>query len=199
MSYLVAGIGLNDSNYLVSTGKNGKQKRCYFYSVWKSMLERCYDKKYQARFASYDGCTVCKEWLTFSNFKRWMESQDWKGKQLDKDILFKGNKVYSPSKCVFVDGALNSFITEKKSNNIGLPIGVSFHKGNNSFIARRSNPILGRRDNLGYFNCSKKAHKAWLNRKHELACHLADMQTDQKVADALRVRYLPTTPAITGE
>lgn len=190
MSDFVMGVGLNDSNYPVSPINNGKQKRCNFYQVWKSMLERCYDKKYQSRFPTYIDCTVIDEWLIFSNFKKWMEKQDWQGKHLDKDLLIYGNKVYSPQACAFVDPVINSFLTEKRSKSSELPVGVSFHKGNNSFLSRCSNPLTGKRDNLGYFHCANLAHQAWRERKHELACKLADIQIDDRIASALRTRYL---------
>jgi hypothetical protein len=189
MADLVCGKGINDSDYLVSPIKNGKQYRCKFYSTWKSMLERCYDEKYQERFSSYLGCSVCDEWLTFSKFKAWMEKQDWQGMVLDKDILTIGNKIYSAGNCVFIDANLNSFVTENKSNKGDYPVGVAFHKGNGLFISRCSNPLSSRRESLGYFVDANKAHQAWRKRKHELACQLADLQTDERVANALRTRY----------
>ena len=90
---LVFGVGLNDANYTVNPVVSGKSYLCSIYSRWQGMLERCYSKKYQVLSKTYSECTVCEEWLTFSNFKTWMEQQDWKGKQLDKDIIKKGNKI----------------------------------------------------------------------------------------------------------
>lgn len=72
------------------------------YKTWKSMLQRCYDKKCQARQPTYLGCSVVYEWHNFQNFAEWMSKQDYEGKQLDKDIKVKGNKVYGPDTCMFV-------------------------------------------------------------------------------------------------
>ena len=73
------------------------------------MLARCYSAKFQEHCPTYTGCTVAEDWLKFSNFKDWMEKQQWEGKQLDKDILFEGNKVYGPDTCVFVSPMVNTF------------------------------------------------------------------------------------------
>ncbi len=103
----VCGIGINDADYKVLPRVNGKQLICPYYQRWVSMIKRCYSEKTQERQPTYKGCTVCDEWLTFSNFKVWMEKQDWRGKQLDKDVIMSGNKVYSPDYC--------SFITQKEN------------------------------------------------------------------------------------
>lgn len=189
-SKLVYGVGVNDADYAVCRKVNGKLVRCLFYESWTGMLERCYSEKYQARKPTYIGCSVCDEWLTFSNFKLWMEKQDWHGKQLDKDLLVEGNKVYSPDMCTFVDGATNKFATDHGAARGKWPIGVCFHKHVGKLMAQCSNPFTGKRERLGYFNCPNQAHLAWRKRKHELACQLADLQADKRLANALRVRYI---------
>lgn len=109
----VCGVGINDADY-ATQGRDkitGKRWWCPYYSRWHSMIKRCYSEKYQEKNPTYKGCAVCEEWLYFSNFKRWVEEQDWKGKHLDKDFLVEGNKVYGPDTCVFMDGSLNTFTT----------------------------------------------------------------------------------------
>ena len=119
-----------------------------------------------------------------------MEKQDWQGKQLDKDILCVGNKIYSPETCAFVDITTNHFTTDRKSGRGNWPLGVDLHSASTKFRAQCSNRILGYSEHLGYFDCPNKAHLAWKRRKHELACQLADLQSDSRVAAALRIRYL---------
>ena len=107
---LVYGVGINDADYVVQKFEtigyvSGKKKqkrvwRCPYYRVWTHMLERCYDVKRQERQPTYKDCSVSTEWLTFSVFKSWMEKQDFEGKQLDKDLLIEGNKIYSAETCV---------------------------------------------------------------------------------------------------
>lgn len=187
---LVYGVGVNDADYFTQQKINGKKYTCPFYRKWRGMLERCYCPKYQAKYQTYVGCSVADEWLTFSNFKRWMETQDWQGKQLDKDLLISGNKIYSPYTCVFVDRVTNSFTTDCLASRGEWPLGVSFKKSNGKFVAYCCNPFSKKLDQLGYFTCQKQAHEAWRKHKHELACQLAGLQTDERVAASLRVRYL---------
>lgn len=187
---LVCGVGINDADYAVRPRVNGKQVMCPFYQVWGHMLQRCYSEKYQSRQPTYIGCYVCDEWLTFSNFKSWMMMQDWQGKQLDKDLLVNGNKVYSPENCVLVSGITNSFTTDRGAFRGEWPIGVSFHERNGKFEAHCNNPFTKKLEHLGCFSYPEQAHLAWKKRKHELACRLAELQTDERASNALRTRYL---------
>lgn len=192
----VCGVGINDADYPVyrySTvdGKSKTLWRCPFYQAWASMMKRCYSANVQAEFKTYSGCSVAPEWRKFSAFREWMNRQPWEGNQLDKDILVPGNKVYGPDTCVFVSGGLNSLMTGSDAARIKLPIGVSLHKQSGKFQAQCSNPFTGIRENLGHHITPEAAHEAWRIRKHEHACRYADMQTDTRIADALRKRYAP--------
>lgn len=186
---LVFGVGVNDAGYTVQPTVNGERSLCQFYRAWSQMIGRCYDANLQDRMPTYIGCTVCAEWLTFSNFKKWMETQSWQAKQLDKDLLVKGNKCYSPETCVFIDKVINTFMTNCDASRGEWPIGASFHKPSGKFRAACRNPFTKKLEHLGYFTCQEQAHLAWKKRKHELACQLADLQTDERVAAALRLRY----------
>lgn len=193
----VYGVGINDASYTVHLYEkvNGERKRvwvCPFYKKWQSMLRRCYSDKYHERRPTYSGCTVCVEWLTFSNFRDWMRQQDWENKHLDKDLLKVGNKEYNPDSCVFVPQIINSFLTDSCNSRGEFPLGVYFKKGNGKFRTQCWNPFTTKREHLGYFDCPDQAHLAWKRRKHELACQLAESEyvTDERVAQALRTRYL---------
>ena len=196
---LVYGKGLNDAGYVVrkfeETGYvDGKRKRklvcfCPYYRAWKNMLERCYSAKYQERNPTYVGCSVSEDWLKFTNFKDWMRKQDWEGKQLDKDLLFEGNKVYSADTCVFVTPAVNTFTTDRGNDRGEWLIGTCWHKQAEKFQARCRNPFSEKKEYLGQFTCEQEAHEAWLKRKSELAHELAAIQTDPRVAKALIDRY----------
>lgn len=87
------------------------------YTIWTSMLKRCYDEKTQERQPTYKGCSVAEEWHNFQNFGKWFEENYnydmMKGWHLDKDVLVKGNKVYSPETCCFVPRDINNLF--KKS------------------------------------------------------------------------------------
>ena len=86
MNKLVFGVGVNDldyrtqvKEYVTEDGGRRIQKPvfvCKYYTVWKSMLKRCYSEKYLESYPSYIGASVCSEWLSATAFKKWMEQQD---------------------------------------------------------------------------------------------------------------------------
>jgi hypothetical protein len=191
---LVHGVGINDAPCQVKEHAlvDGKWKMiwtCPFYETWKGMLKRCYSAKYQEKLPTYKGCSVAEEWLTFSKFKSWMETQDWEGKHLDKDLLKHGNKVYGSEYCIFVSPQVNCFMTECTSLRGEWPIGVYWNKEKKKFRSRCCNPFTKKEEHLGYFTCPDEAHRAWLKRKREHAITLAALQTDPRVAKALIDRY----------
>ena len=194
---LVYGVGVNDADYNVYeyVTVDGKSKivwTCPFYRTWKHMLERCYSEKYQSKKPTYKGCSVCDDWLIFSNFKSWTEEQDWEGKQLDKDLLKEGNKIYSSEYCIFVDRKINSFVIDRSNDRGKYMLGVCWHKNTGKFKSSCRNPFTGTQETLGYFIDELEAHSTWKTHKHELACQLADSEycTDPRLAEALRTRYL---------
>ena len=196
---LVFGVGINDADYVVVKKEevgyvDGKRKqktvwRCLYYQTWINMLKRCYSTKFQKKNPTYIGCTVSKEWLTFSAFKAWMEKQDFEGKQLDKDLLFEGGKIYRAEACVFVTQTVNLFTTDSRTARGEWLIGVDWQKRDSKFRTRCSNPFTKKQESLGHFNCEMEAHQAWLKRKLELAHELAAIQEDPRVATALVERY----------
>ena len=198
------GVGINDADYVTQKNEtigyvNGKQKlkvvwMCPYHQTWKNMLRRCYSSKYQDKHPTYKGCSVSEEWLTFSVFKAWMMTQDWEDKQLDKDLLFESNKVYSPETCVFVTQTVNKFTIDRGASRGEFLIGVCWHKGANKFQAECSNPFTKKREYLGLFDCEQEAHESWLKRKLELAKELAAIQTDERVTEALINRYSKYKP-----
>ena len=165
------GHGINDADYMVNQKVNGKKLMCPFYRAWKDMLTRCYSKKFQERYPTYLGCSVFKEWLTFSSFKSWMIKQDWEGKQLDKDLMVLGNKEYGPESCLFVSGAINALITDNSASRGCFPKGVCFHKKVGKYISQCA--VNGKQKYLGYFTSIPEAEKAYLIFKSELIKRVA--------------------------
>lgn len=108
---------------------DGYNKRCDCYSHWRNMLMRCYDEKTLKKQPYYRGCSVCEEWHVYSNFKKWFDTNHVEGWHLDKDILVKGNRVYSPQTCCFVPPQINSLIVNRRGFRGKYKIGV--HKGKN--------------------------------------------------------------------
>lgn len=69
------------------------------FRIWRAMLRRCYGDEHRP---TYEGCSVCAEWLDFQTFAGWFELNYRSGYELDKDIRIPGNKQYSPGACQFV-------------------------------------------------------------------------------------------------
>lgn len=168
MGKLVAGVGINDADYAVvrfsDPDENGIRKqvfRCPYYFRWHGMLVRCFNKG-KSNYKQYEQTTVCEEWLTFSNFKKWMEGCDWEGKVLDKDL--KGDStLYSPETCSWIPQSLNIFIQDV-SRNKGYPIpGV--------FITNRYNVHNSFKDYLGTesFETIEDAIDGYCNFKFKIA------------------------------
>ena len=137
-----------------STRINGIPKSSY--NLWTNMIKRCYDTKAQEKQPTYIGCSVCEEWLIFENFDNWYNENYYELKNevmnLDKDILVKGNRIYSPNTCVFVPQSINKLFLKRDSTRGKYPMGVSFHKRDNVYEAHCSigtsvSKYLGRYNN----------------------------------------------------
>ena len=135
------------------------------YSHWKNMLSRCYSN-YHSRVA-YEVCSVCDEWLLYSNFKRWFDENYKEGYHLDKDILVKGNKVYSPETCSFVPRQINALLISRKRDRGNLPIGLVLYKRNKNKIYQVQ--VSGRIPySVGYFSTIDEAFRAYKREKEKI-------------------------------
>ena len=172
----VHGVGINDAGYITKSTINGKRVICPFYRKWQGMIARCYSENTQRRQPTYIGCLVCKEWLTFSNFKAWMIKQDWKGKQLDKDIIQTGNKTYSPDLCLFVSSQVNSLLLDRKEFRGDYPKGVTLCKSNGKFLSQCS--VNGKAKLIGTFDTPSAANAAYIKFKSKMILSVANEQTE---------------------
>lgn len=202
MVKLVAGVGLNDSKEPVTKNQliNGKSRqvwRCPIYFKWKDLLRRCYSlKQGHPHYESYKHCSVCDEWLTFSNFKSWVGKRCFEGLYLDKDLLFKGNKVYSPETCVLVPNFINCLFTDTLKNRGDYPIGVSLKVKKKQHHRERFQSYCHELDSiiyLGYHDTPELAHKAWQKQKiksifKSLAVYQGHKDYDKRVEEALLLR-----------
>jgi hypothetical protein len=138
------------------------------YRVWCHMLERCYYKSYHDTRPTYINCEVCNEWLNYQVFAKWYDENyytiPYERMCLDKDILHKHNKVYSPDNCVFVPTRINTLFIKCNSHRGGLPIGVSSHKGRITYSAMCSNGECYQQ-HLGSFKTQREALEAYKEQK----------------------------------
>lgn len=115
---VILGIGVNDIQDV-----NRHEKA---WVAWRGMFTRCYSEKMHNRNPTYVGCSVCKEWHLYSNFRKWYYDNFRPGLELelDKDILVKGNKVYSPKTCCLVPHRINCLLEKNDSLRGDRLIGV---------------------------------------------------------------------------
>lgn len=164
---------------------NGNDSLCF--RKWSKMFYRCYEDSYQKEYPTYVGCTVCEEWFDFENFKLWFNEQkkedSW---HLDKDLLVKDNKVYSPHTCCIIPQELNKFDLKTDKLRGDCPIGVYFNK--RDFTYQATIKKFGKVVHLG---CSKDKNRAFLfykKAKQDYAKELAKKwfgKVDDKVYNAL--------------
>lgn len=177
-------IAINDANYAV---KPREGDHCPFYLVWSAMIDRCYGKRTKSN-NNYKGCSVCEEWLTFSNFRAWMETQDWKGKELDKDLIIPENKIYSPRSCVFVSREVNAFLVRPRSKTT-TPLGVYAMRRKGRVYYKAQIKGIGKAAfYLGIFPTPLEAHRTWQTEKLKRIIKLIEKQDDKRVIDGLKIR-----------
>ena len=180
--YLGVGIFKTDNK----EGRKSKE-----YHAWTHMSERCYNEKFQEKQPTYKECSVCEEWLNFQNFAKWYNENYYEVEgqvmSLDKDILLKGNKIYSPETCMLVPKNINELFTKRQNHRGNYSIGVGWHKRDNVFYASCSNGN-GKNKSLGYYNTILEAFQAYQKYKENLTKQIADKYKDkipQKLYEAL--------------
>jgi len=160
----IHGVGINDVPWATCKSVNGKLVKHPAYSVWISMFTRSYYAPYQEEKPTYRKCTVSSDWMMFSNFYDWwLEQPDSRGLHFDKDIIYPGNKVYSPKYCMFIAPELNTLLLDCGASRGKYPIGVHYKKPNKKFGAGICK--YGKRIHLGYYNTPEEAHKKYLAEK----------------------------------
>lgn len=171
----VFGVGINDLQDGVCD-KGGKLKASYRY--WYNMLARCYNDKTKVNSPHCAGCSVCDSWMRYSNFLKWFNEHYVEGWHLDKDILVKGNKVYSPETCCFVPQEINSLFTKHERGRGAWPIGVYYNARGwqRKFVAALH--IDGVRRSVGSFLTPEEAFGAYKNAKEQQIKRVADNYKD---------------------
>ena len=179
---LVEGMGINDSPFVVKPTIDKKRITFPAYEVWHAMLKRCYNLDYKYKHQTYKEVICCSSWLLFTNFAIWFKNNYVKDWQLDKDILIKENKIYSPETCILVPREINNFLTLRGNMRGEFPIGVTIIYGGKFQAQIR---LEGRLEYLGSFDTEKEAHKAWQRAKLEQAIAF-DFPPLQRVIDQLK-------------
>ena len=164
------------------------------YDLWRSMLKRCYSDNYKKKNPTYEDCEVSDKFKSYEYFYEWCHKQigfgvDGNGNpfQLDKDLLIKGNKVYSENVCVFIPSEINTLLIKREALRGEHLIGVSWSKRNKAFRAR-VNKNKGKSEHLGYFNTEIEAFEAYKKAKEFFIKEQAEKwksQIDPRAYEAL--------------
>lgn len=167
---VVRGVGINDLGH----SKNHEGKPCVIYKKWSGILERCFDEKWKSKYPTYRDVICCDEWLYFSKFKSWVLTQPYQNNELDKDLLFDNNKIYSPHTCLFIPQQINKVLAFDKKRGLYLQ-GVSYQQKSWSMKNDLKRPWLSKGHfkgsekpvYFGNFSTESDAHVEWLRRKAE--------------------------------
>ena len=173
------GVDRNNKVPKISEFKNGRWCDTWEYSKWNRMLQRCFDSKYKEKHQTYKDVTCCNRWLCFANFLEDFEilkqEYNWSEDEklnLDKDILYKGNKIYSLENCVLVPQWINSLFTKRDNDRGEYPIGVSYYKQSKKYEAYCN--INGKKTSLGYYNTPEQAFNTYKIAKEQEIKRIAE-------------------------
>ena len=159
----VYGVGILGTKY--PSAVNGVKTKEY--KLWQSMLERCYSDSYKKKHLSYQGCEVSENFKSYEYFYEWCNQQvgfDNDGWHLDKDLLVKGNKIYSENTCVFIPPEINSVLIKSDKIRGKHPIGVYWCNTKKVFVAQVSKN-KGKSEHLGLFKTELEAFNAYKEAK----------------------------------
>lgn len=174
---------------ITSAMNNGILKKSY--TVWVSMLGRCYNKKDKLYYRYGErGVIVSLEWHCYATFEKWYDENYYEIENeeinLDKDILNKNNKEYNPNCCIFSPKTINNLFTKSNKIRGNLPIGVTYRKDINKYHSQCS--TKDKRIHLGQFDTPEEAFQAYKEFKESHIKQVADeykSKIPQKLYDAM--------------
>ena len=182
----VFGVGISGTKYQPTiNGVNTKE-----YDLWCSMIQRCYSDTYKKKQPTYEGCKCSENFKSFEYFHEWCHKQVGfanEGWQLDKDLLIKGNKVYSEDSCVFLPREINQLLVKRENMRGKYLIGVHWCNTKKVFVAQVSKN-KGKSERLGYFKTEMEAFNAYKQAKEAFVKEVAEKwksQIDKRAYDSL--------------
>lgn len=154
--------------------ENNKETRCYH--EWMKILERGYSKLWKEKHPTYENVYVCEEWHNFQNFAKWYYNNYYsingERMEIDKDILYKNNKIYSPDTCTIVPQRINNLFVKTNSKRGEFPIGVHRHKNGNYVAQCEFND--SRKRYLGCYSTIEEAFNVYKMEKERYIKQVAD-------------------------
>lgn len=156
-------------------------KENIIYDYWDGILRRCYSERIKKLRNSYSDCLVDEYWHNLQNFGEWFDKnynpKYMKSWCLDKDILVKGNRIYSPETCCFVPNEINVIFTNGYIRRGEYPKGVSYKPKINKYIAQYQKD--GVVTHIGTFKTVDEAFQAYKEVKEKYIKEKADKWKDQ--------------------
>ena len=175
----VFNVGITGIKYPISINRKHTKE----YTTWKSILKRCFSESFKKNNPTYRNVTCCKEWLNYENFYEWLHNQDnfdrwYNGERwaVDKDILIKGNKTYSPETCCLVPQNVNALFTKRNNDKNELPTGVCKDMKSNKYISCCRNPITKKSEWLGKYNTLLESFNVYRIRKKYIIKQIAEIE-----------------------
>lgn len=159
--------------------------------IWSSIVRRTNKEgSYQKQNPTY----TCSEnnFQSYQDFASWCQTKEdyWKiddnGRwwQLDKDLLIRGNKIYSPSTCIFVPQAVNTCYSNVEPDEGGLQ-GVRLDIKTQKYVARCCVEGSTSR-HIAYYITAQDAHRAWQEAKIKQTEILIDKSYSKEVNSLLK-------------
>lgn len=183
----VLGVGYNSRGLRVSDS-NYKPLRSY--EVWRAMLNRGYSRTFKDKNPSYENVSVCSGWFDYCEFLEWYENQpNGDGWQLDKDLIKKGNQIYSPDHCCILPIEINSLLKNRSADRGKYPVGVYYREKYNNYQS-------GGGVYLGVYSTPEEAfnvYKEWKENKLLTLSRKYSNILDGKVIEAMKVYKIEIT------
>lgn len=159
---------------------------------YRNMYYRCYSDNNHETHPYNESSTICDEWLDETdglfNFSMWCiqnyyEIDGEEAVHLDKDILVKGNTVYSPDTCCFVPVKINTMFSgsTKKSDN-DLPKGITYSERTGKYkpyVVGFDGKVVR---NIGWYETPEEAWEVYALHRKAWIMVVADMYKE----------YIPT-------
>jgi hypothetical protein len=173
----VCGIGYYGEGVYSARDVAGNKTRVY--NIWIKMLQRCYSEKSFIKHPTYKDVTVCEEWHNFQNFAQWYENNYVEGFELDKDILVKGNKMYSPKTCCFILKEINNVFKGSKQGKFTRGVNAAGNKFRASYQSKH----------IGSYSTPEQAFQAYKTAKEKHIKEVAEKYKNQITKEVYNALY----------
>ncbi len=173
----ILGVGYIGVGKYKASDDNKKHNKIYL--TWYCMFQRCYSELHQIKAKTYKDCSVVEEWHNFQNFAQWYENNYVEGFELDKDILVKGNKMYSPKTCCFILKEINNVFKGSKQGKFTRGVNAAGNKFRASYQSKH----------IGSYSTPEQAFQAYKTAKEKHIKEVAEKYKNQITKEVYNALY----------